>query len=91
VAALLDPWTQGSSSLRRQIDRHVFRNPGDWSAEDLFEELGAFEAGDARFGKFLEGLACADVIADEPAQRRVAGAVNQHLRPARGGAAGNRH
>jgi hypothetical protein len=27
-----------------RIDRHVFRNPGDWSVEDLFEELGAFEA-----------------------------------------------
>ena len=24
-----------------------FRNPGDWSAEDLFEQLGAFDAGDA--------------------------------------------
>lgn len=51
----LDPGTDGSSSLRARIDRHVFRNPGDWSAEDLFEELGAFEAGNARFGKFLEG------------------------------------
>jgi very-short-patch-repair endonuclease len=75
----LDPWTGGASSLRTRIDRHVFRNPGDWSVEDLFEELGAFEAGDARFGKFLEGLACADVIPDEPAQRRIAAAVNRHL------------
>jgi very-short-patch-repair endonuclease len=78
----LDPWSEGSSGLRARIDRHVFRNPGDWSAEDLFEELGAFEAGDARFGKFLEGLACADVIPDEPAQRRVAAVVNPHLRSA---------
>ena len=78
----LDPWADGSSSLRGRIDRHVFRNPGDWSAEDLFEELGAFEAGDARFGRFLEGLASADVIPDEPSQRRVAAAVNRHLRPA---------
>jgi len=59
----------------------VFRNPGDWSAEDLFEALDAFEAGDARFGKFLEGLASSDVIPDEPAQRRVADAVSRHLRP----------
>ncbi|MDQ2873869.1 MAG: hypothetical protein M3Y33_03250 [Actinomycetota bacterium] len=78
----LDPWSDGSSGLRARIDRHMFRNPGDWSAADLFEELGAFEAGDARFGKFLEGLACADVIPDEPAQRRVADAVNQQLRRA---------
>jgi AbiJ N-terminal domain 3 len=80
LGAPLDPWSDGSSGLRARIDRHVFRNTGDWSAEDLFEELGAFEAGDARFGKFLEGLACADVIPDEPAQRRVAAAVNPHLR-----------
>ncbi len=78
----LDPWTDGSSSLRGRIDRHVFRNPGDWSAEELFEELGAFEAGDARFARFLEGLASADVIPDEPSQRRVAAAVSRHLRPA---------
>ena len=76
----LDPWTDGSSSLRGQVHRHVLRNPGDWSAEDLFEELGAFEAGDARFGKFLEGLASADVVPDEPTQRRVVAVVNQHLR-----------
>jgi len=78
----MDPWTAPSSSLRERIDRHVFRFPGDWSAEELFEELGAFEAGDARFGKFLEGLASADVIPDEPAQRRIVAAVNRHLLPA---------
>lgn len=39
-----DPWTDDASSLRARIERHVFRNPGDWSAEDLFEQLGAFEA-----------------------------------------------
>ena len=77
-----DPWTDGASSLRTRIDRHVFRNPGDWSAEDLFEELGAFEAGDARFGRFLEGLVSADVVPDEPAQRRIVAAINPHLRAA---------
>ncbi|HEX6525342.1 MAG TPA: hypothetical protein VF070_35835 [Streptosporangiaceae bacterium] len=77
-----DLWTEGSSSLRARIERHVFRNPGDWSTEDLFEQLGAFEAGDARFGKFLEGLVSADVIPSEPAQRQVVGAINSRLRPA---------
>ena len=76
----LDPWTDGSSSLRGQVHRHVLRNPGDWSAEDLFEQLGAFEAGDARFAQFLEGLASADVVPDEPTQRRVVAVVNPHLR-----------
>ena len=72
--------TGGASSLRARIERHVFRNPGDWSAEDLFEQLGAFDASDTRFARFLEGLVSADVIPDEPAQRRVVGIVNPHLR-----------
>ncbi|MFE5664988.1 hypothetical protein ACFQ7W_13785 [Streptomyces niveus] len=64
------------------VERHVFRNPGDWSAEELFDQLGAFEAGDARFARFLEGLVSADVLLDEDLQRRTAGTVNSHLRPA---------
>lgn len=71
-----------AAGLRGRIDRHVFRNPGDWSAEDLFEQLGAFEAGDARFARFLEGLVCADVIPDEPAQRDTADLINHRLRAA---------
>jgi len=81
LGAPFDPWTQ-DSGLRAQIRQHVFRNPGDWSTEYLFEQLGAFGAGDARFGKFLEGLVCADVVPDEPVQRHLAGTINQHLRPA---------
>ena len=77
-----DPWTPGASSLRTRIERHVFRNPGDWSGEDLLEQLGAFEAGDARFGKFLEGLASAELIPDEPAQQHIVGALNPRLRTA---------
>ncbi|MFD4949595.1 hypothetical protein ACFVYE_38820 [Streptomyces sp. NPDC058239] len=46
---LLPPST---TSLRVRIERHVFRNPGDWSTEDLFENLSAFEAGAARFARF---------------------------------------
>jgi hypothetical protein len=69
-------------SLRDQIARHVFRNPEDWSAEDLLENLGAFEAGDARFARFLEGAVSADVLLDEAAQRNLATTINQHLRSA---------
>jgi hypothetical protein len=36
--------------------------------------------GDTRFARFLEGLVSADVIPDEPAQRRVVSIVNPHLR-----------
>ena len=60
----------------------MLRNPGDWTAEDLFEQLGAFDAGDARFGRFLEGLVSADLIPDEPAQRAIADVVNPRLREA---------
>jgi very-short-patch-repair endonuclease len=92
--ALLDRlWVLGSdpfefltgtmSSLRRQIEQHVLRNPGDWTAERLFDELGAIDsAGDARFARFLEGLASAAVVPDEDAQRRIVAAVNPHLRAA---------
>jgi hypothetical protein len=69
-------------SLRGQIEQHVLRNPGDWSAEDLFEQLGAFGAGDGRFGRFLEGLVSADLLLDEPAQRAIAGIIDPHLREA---------
>jgi very-short-patch-repair endonuclease len=70
------------TSLRGQIEQHVIRNPGDWTAEDLFERLGAFDSGDARFGRFIEGLLSADLIPDEPAQRAIADLVNLRLRKA---------
>jgi hypothetical protein len=69
-------------SVRGQIEQHVLRNPGDWTAEDLFERLGAFTAGDGRFGRFLEGLVSADLIPDEPAQRAVADVIRPRLREA---------
>ena len=70
-------------SLHRRIEQYVIRNPGDWSAEDLFDALGAIDkASDTRFTLFLEGLASSGVVPDEPTQRRVAVTVNRHLRPA---------
>ncbi|QFZ24524.1 hypothetical protein EKG83_27185 [Saccharothrix syringae] len=72
----------GQRSLRGRIDRHVYRNPGDWTTEQLFEQLGAFTAPDARFGAFLERLASGDLSCDEPAQRAFVEAVNPHLRTA---------
>jgi hypothetical protein len=79
----VDPWTEGAASLRKRIERHVIRNPGDWSAEELLDELGAIDAaGDARFTRFLEGLASADLVPDEQAQRRIVATINPHLRAA---------
>ncbi|MEU9631598.1 hypothetical protein AB0D89_33065 [Streptomyces luteogriseus] len=67
-------------TLRDRIERHVFRNPGDWSTEDLFDNLGVFEAGDARLARFLEGLVSADVLLDEHLQEKTVGTINGHLR-----------
>ncbi|MFE9400116.1 hypothetical protein [Streptomyces flavidovirens] len=68
------------TTLRDDLQRHVFRNPGDWSAEELFEKLGAFEAGDARFARFLEGLVSADVLLDEHLQEATVSTINGCLR-----------
>jgi hypothetical protein len=57
------------TSLGGQIDQHVRRNPGDWTAEDLFQNLGAFDALNKRFARFLEGLVSGEVLLDESAQR----------------------
>ncbi len=66
-------------SLRNEIERHVHRNPGDWSTEYLFDRLGAFDSTDRRFALFIEGLASADVIPDETAQRKFVAKVNTQL------------
>ncbi len=44
----------GGKSLRDQIERHMVLNPGDWSVEHLFGEIGAFECSRARFGALLQ-------------------------------------
>lgn len=67
-------------SLRTLIEKHVHRNPQDWSAEYLFDQLGAFDASDKRFALFIEGLASADVRPDEAVQRRFVELVNGPLR-----------
>ncbi len=44
--------------------------------------LGAFEAGDARFARFLEATVSADVLLDEGAQRLLVDTINEHVRSA---------
>jgi very-short-patch-repair endonuclease len=72
-------FAQRATGLRAEIERHVHRNPEDWSVETLFDRLGAYEATDRRFALFLEGLASADVRPDEPAQREFVTCVNAVL------------
>ncbi|GAA5610212.1 hypothetical protein Spla01_01349 [Streptomyces platensis] len=76
-----DVWGPHNGTLRHDIERHVVRFPGDWSTEDLFENLGAFEATHPRFQRFLEGLASSTALSDEQAQRRVVELANRHLKP----------
>ncbi|MFE4960582.1 hypothetical protein ACFRCW_43285 [Streptomyces sp. NPDC056653] len=66
-------------SLRSRIERHYICNP-DWSTEELFEALGAFEASDARFARFVEAAVAGDVLLDESTQRLLAEMINEHLR-----------
>jgi very-short-patch-repair endonuclease len=44
----------GGRSLRDQIGQHMDRNPGDWSVEYLFGQIGAFDCSRARFAALLE-------------------------------------
>lgn len=67
-----------SSDLYKKIERHIHNNE-DWNGETLFEELGALDAPDARFGLFLQGLVSGDVRPDVDAQREFVAAVNTVL------------
>ncbi|XVU23012.1 hypothetical protein ACQPZJ_37960 [Actinoplanes sp. CA-054009] len=74
LAALIGP----DRSLGGRIDQHVFNND-DWTAEQLFDELGAIDASDRRFTLLLEGMVSSETIPDEPAQRDLVAAINPPL------------
>lgn len=67
-------------SLRAAIHQHVHRNPDDWSVEELFDQLGAFDASNRRFALFIEGLVSSQVLPYEAAQRHFVEVVNPSLR-----------
>jgi very-short-patch-repair endonuclease len=69
-----------NDSLRAGIDRYVYKYPGDWTPEDLFDRLGAYDSSDRRFRLFLEGLISAEVHPDEVEQHRIVALINQPLR-----------
>ena len=77
LAALLGT----SSSLRSKVEKHVIDNPGDWTVDHLFEELGAYRCSDRRFLLFLEGLTSADVRPDVSAQNHMVSVLNAVLLP----------
>lgn len=71
--------SENSRSLRKKIERHVFRNP-DWTVEELFDALGAFNAPSPRFVRFIEALTTSELHEDEPAQRNFVARANPYLR-----------
>jgi hypothetical protein len=77
IAVLLG---EADRSLRAEIEKHVHRNPGDWSVVEFFDKLGAFEASDHRFALFLEGLASPDIRPNEAEQRRFVAGVTDPLK-----------
>lgn len=81
LASVFGP-SSSAHMLRKQIQRHVFNNRGDWSAEKLFDELGAFDAVDRRFAGFLEDLVSHQVVINEDNQRRLVAAMAPPLREA---------
>lgn len=78
-----DPWAslleRQDNSLAAEIDRHVFRNPDDWTVDYLFEQLGAYDAPDPRFVRFIEGMATGEVQPDTTDQRGFVERANRVL------------
>ncbi|MGS1021633.1 MULTISPECIES: hypothetical protein [Burkholderia] len=78
-----DPWAdllgRQDNSLAAEIDRHVFRNPDDWTVDHLFDQLGAYDASDQRFVRFIEGMATGDVQPDATDQREFVESANRVL------------
>ena len=70
----------GSNSLRRQIQQHLIKN-SDWSPNDFFTKLGAFDCSNKRFCKLIEALVGPEVRPDETRQRSFAEAANSVLFP----------
>ncbi|MBA3019830.1 hypothetical protein [Propionicimonas sp.] len=64
--------------LEARIRQHVFRND-DWDANELFRQVGAFEASDRRFGLWLEGLVSPEVLPNEGAQGELVTLINPPL------------
>lgn len=78
-AAILASLSAGTAAgVLERIERHVIRN-GDWSPEELFRQVGAFDCSDRRFGLWVEGLISPEVRPDLDAQRAFAAAVNRAL------------
>jgi very-short-patch-repair endonuclease len=75
----LNAFFDASLGLRAQIERHMVLNPGDWTVEYLFEEIGALSCSRSRFAVLLAD-ALHPLARRGPDQTELAGAVNEILR-----------
>ena len=80
---VLDPdgvslWNE-RRSLHWRIRQHVIQNPEDWSAGQLFQELGALTCSSERFRKLIEALAGPEARPDETSQRSFVETANLGL------------
>ncbi len=75
-----DFFTQSTHNLRWQVEQHVVRNK-DWTADQLFEKLGAYTSSDKRYLLLLEGLSSAEVRPDLEQQKRFVSLLNDALKP----------
>jgi hypothetical protein len=68
-----------NNSLSEQIDRHMVRNPGDWSVEHLFRQIGAFTCSRHKFAALLQE-AVHPLARSGEAQLETVAALNNVLR-----------
>lgn len=75
-----DFFTTSSHNLKWKINQWVIKND-DWSADDLFDNLGAYTCSDKRFLLLLEGLTSSGLRPDVGEQNKFATIVNAALKP----------
>ncbi len=68
-----------SRSLADEIEQHMARNPGDWSVEYLFEQIGALTCSRDRFARLIEA-ALHPLGRRGPGQAELAASLNEVLR-----------
>ena len=68
-------------TLGERVERHLFKHTEDWDAEMLLDNLGAFDATDWRFGRFLEGMVSGEVWRSTSCQQAFAAKINAVLVP----------
>lgn len=74
----LDFWAE-RGGLAADIERHMIRNPDDWTVLDFFTRVGALGCSDRRFALFIEGLLSGSVNPNEERQRALVEAITPAL------------